>query len=75
MDSSLSNTKGDMTASTMGTESYCVSELKNVDVGNYSSIAGGCVFHSNDNHAWTQNKTFVSTYPFNERWNVESYPC
>ncbi len=64
-----------MTASTMGTESYCVSELKNVDVGNYTSIAGGCVFHSNDNHAWTQNKTFVSTYPFNERWSMETYPC
>ena len=64
-----------MTASTIGEESYCVSELKNVDIGKYTSIAGGCVFHSNDNHAWIQNKMFVSVYPFNERWNLNEYPC
>lgn len=64
-----------MTSSTIGKESYCVSELKNVDIGSYTSIAGGCVFHSNDNHAWIQNKHFVSTFPFNEKWSIESYPC
>ena len=63
-----------MEISTIGSESYCLSELKNVDVGNYTSIAGGCVFHSNDNHAWVQHKTLVSTYPFSEKWNITSYP-
>ncbi len=50
----------------MGNESYCLSEEKNVTIGNFTSIAGGCVFHGDDNHAWIQNKKFVSTFPFDK---------
>ena len=58
----------------IGNQSYCLSEEKNVHIGAYSSIAGGCVFHSNDNHASVQHKELVSNYPFNEKFNIESYP-
>ena len=62
----------------IGTESYCLSEQKNVDIGNWTSIAGGCIFHCNDNHAWIQNKQFVSNFPFGEwfmdRESREVYP-
>ena len=56
----------------LGIETYCLSDKEHVDAGNYTSIAGGCVFHENDNHAWVQNKNFVSTFPF-AIWTAE-YP-
>lgn len=37
-----------------------------VKVGNYSSIAEGCFFHSPDNHYCVENKKYVSTFNFKQ---------
>ena len=58
----------------LGNHSYTNSDTNGAQVGKFVSIAGGCIFHTNDNHAWINNRNIVSSYPFNERWNVESWP-
>jgi acetyltransferase-like isoleucine patch superfamily enzyme len=61
----------------MGTESftgiidsYFYAE---VEIGNYSTVASPCYFHGATEHPCVFNKSFVSTFPFGDKWNVD-YP-
>jgi virginiamycin A acetyltransferase len=58
----------------LGNHSYSLSGEKGFKAGNFTSIAGGCSFHSIDNHAWIGNRKCISTFPFKERWEMQSYP-
>lgn len=58
----------------IGKHSYCLSNLRNCDIGNFVSIAGGCYFHLPDNHACIYFPKFISCFPFNARLKIGERP-
>lgn len=44
-----------------------------LEIGNYTSIASPLYIHGKTEHPCIFNKSFVSTYPFGDKWNVD-YP-
>lgn len=59
--------------SEFGRHSYTLSDLGPTEAGEFVSIAGGCIFHHDDNHACIENPRYVSTYPFHEKFDIGNY--
>lgn len=55
--------------------SYSLSQTFDIPVGRYTSIAGGVMFHSDDNHPWVTDNKAVSNFPFKESCQFDYIPC
>lgn len=44
-----------------------------VEIGNYTSIAPPLYVHGATEHPWVFNQSFVSTFPFGDKWEID-YP-